>query len=159
MESQLRGRMLKGATFLFFIISFIQANGQSKYKGLPSTTWPKLYNISYETKNDEFGEYEAPIFSEDVKSIEGKEVYIEGYIMPFDGIAAKEFVLSSLPVTACYFCGNGGPESVIQVIANKAIRYTEKPVELKGVLKLNPDNPEELIYSLIDTQFSGILEF
>ena len=79
--------------------------------------------------------------------------------MPFDGIESTKFILSSLPINACYFCGNGGPESVIQVITKKPIRYTEKPVELKGILKLNPDNPEEMIYSLIDTEFTGVLEF
>jgi hypothetical protein len=141
------------------VMSAMQVSAQAKYKGLPSMTWPKLYDISFETKNDEFGEYEAPIFSKAAKGIEGKEIYIEGYIMPFDGLESHKFVLSSLPINACYFCGNGGPESVIQVITTKPIRYTEKPVELKGVLQLNADNPEELIYHLIDAEFSGILEF
>ncbi len=151
--------IMKGLLFTMMMVSMRIASAQSKYKGLPSTTWPKLYDISYETKNDEFGEYEAPIFSDAAKSIEGKVIYIEGYIMPFEGIETNKFILSSLPINACYFCGNGGPESVIQIITKKPIRYTEKPVELKGVLKLNPDNPEELIYSLIDTDFSGVLEF
>jgi len=151
--------MKKGLIGLLLLMTITEINAQSKYKGLPSTTWPKLYDIKYETKNDEYGEYEAPIFSVAAKSIEGKVIYIEGYIMPFEGLESKEFILSSLPVNACYFCGNGGPESVIQIKSKKPIRYTEKPVELKGMLRLNPDNPEELIYSLVETEFSGILEF
>ena len=151
---------MKGILMIMLLVLVMGiTNAQSKYKGLPSTTWPKLYDISYETRNDQFGEYEAPIFSDAARSIEGKEVYIEGYIMPFEGIETNKFILSSLPINACYFCGNGGPESVIQIITKKPIRYTEKPIELKGVLKLNPDNPEEMIYSLIDTEFSGVLKF
>ena len=140
------------------ITGYAKAQGV-QYKGLPSTTWPILYKVDFETVEDEFGEYEKPVFSKDVKEIEGKEVYIEGYIIPFDGMTSNKFVLSALPVNACFFCGNGGPESVIQVYAKSAIRYTEKPVELKGKIKLNPDNPDELIYSLVDAQFNGVLEF
>lgn len=138
-------------------LTFAQA--KNEYKGLPSTTWPVLYDVSYKTVTDEYGEYQKPIFSKSVKELEGKEVYIEGYIMPFDGVKSNSFVLSALPINACFFCGNGGPESVIQIHANSEVRYTEKPVEFKGKIKLNPDNPDELIYSLEEAEFSGVLEF
>ena len=123
---------------------------QSKdYTGIPSLVWPVLYDIKYEKARDSFGEYEKPVFSEAVKKMEGKEITIPGYIIPFEGITkSKEFMFSSLPLNACFFCGVGGPETVVQVRMAKPIGYEDKPMEIRGRLKLNANNPEEHFYIL-----------
>jgi hypothetical protein len=144
---------------LFFIficnIAFAQ-NKKSTYQGFPSLIWPKLYDITFEKKRDQLGEYDKPIFSPSTKALQGKTVTLPGYMVPFDnGIKGSEFMLSSLPLNACFFCGVGGPETVIQVKLKSETSYREKPIEVKGVLKLNDTDPDKMIYILENAEITG----
>ncbi|GIL22445.1 MAG: hypothetical protein BroJett042_09580 [Bacteroidota bacterium] len=136
----------------------ISAQAQKNYTGFPSLVWPKLYDITYQ--KDPKGEFDKPIFTKEVKNLNGKEVVLPGYIIPFQGVTKEtHFMLSSLPINACFFCGVGGPEGVAEVFLSKAISYTDKPVEIKGKLVLNDSNPEQMIYLLMDAEFLGEIDF
>jgi hypothetical protein len=134
-------------------------SGQSKksfYQGFPSLVWPKLYDISFEKKQDQLGEFEKPIFNASAKALNGKTVTLPGYMVPFDGgLKGSEFMLSSLPLNACFFCGVGGPETVVQVRLKNETTYREKPIEVKGVLKLNDTDPDKMIYILENAEITG----
>ncbi len=148
--------------FILFLLppSFLFAQGKNKYQGFPSLVWPKLYDIQYEKAHDDNGEYEKPIFSAAVKSLAGKSVVLPGYMVPFDsGTKGTMFMLTSLPLNACFFCGVGGPESVVQVFLKKPITYTEKPIEVKGVLLLNDKNPDQMMYILEQAEFLGEIDY
>ena len=133
---------------------------QSKYNGLPSLVWPKLYDIKFEKAKDNLGEYDKPIFSQAAKSLEGKVVTLPGYMNPFEqGTKGTSFMLSSLPINACFFCGVGGPESVVEVILKSPISFTEKPVEIKGILRLNDKDPDRMIYRIEQAEYLGEVEF
>jgi hypothetical protein len=153
----LRYRLL----YVFLIIGFSsQAQVKSTYKGFPSLVWPKLYDITYTKVKDNLGEYDKPIFSEAAKSLKGKSVILPGYMVPFsEGIKGSVFILTSLPLNACFFCGVGGPETVIEVRLTSPVTYTEKPIEVKGILKLNDSNPDQMIYILEKAEFLGEIEF
>lgn len=140
---------------IVIIVAFCQVSyGQKKtYAGLPSVNWPKLYNITYKNPKAEWPE---PQFSAEVKNLEGKIILLPGYIIPFEtGQQSNHFILSSLPINACFFCGVGGPESVIEIYSINKITYTEKPVEFRGVLRLNASNPDKMIYILEKAEFLG----
>lgn len=145
-------------TLTFFSLT---AFSQSKeYTGIPSLVWPKLWDIEYKTGQDEFGEIDIPVFSEKVKKLEGTRILLPGYMIPFSGSFKEDhFILSALPVNACFFCGTGGPESVIEVYSTKPIPFSEKPIEVKGTLKLNDSDPEHMIYILEDTEYLGTVDF
>lgn len=153
----------------FFIAGFVMvcvpvfsfAQAQSNYKGFPSLVWPKLYDIRYEKTKDNLGEYEKPVFSKAAKSLEGKIVSLPGYMVPFQGgsVKGKTFILTSLPLNACFFCGVGGPESVVEIILKEEITYTEKPIEIKGVLRLNDQDPDRMIYRVEQAEFLGEIDF
>ncbi len=147
----------KRLCFFYFLVFACQVAGQNtSYSGIPSTIWPILYDISYQTSEDEYGILEKPIFSKAVKALEGKEITIPGYIIPFDnGPQANSFMFSSLPLNACFFCGVGGPETVVQIKMNKSIKYNDKPVEIKGKLLLNIDNPDQHFYILDNATYLG----
>lgn len=133
---------------------------KSTYSGFPSLVWPKLYTISFEKAKDELGEYDKPIFSDAVLALQGKVVVLPGYMMPFEnGIKGNHFMLSSLPINACFFCGVGGPETVVEVFALKPMTYTEKPIEVKGKLMLNERNPDQMIYILENAEVLGEIGF
>jgi hypothetical protein len=147
---------------LFFGISFSLIGQPSKntYKGFPSLTWPKLYDITFVKTSDNLGEYDKPVFSAAAKNLNGKTVTLPGYIVPFEsGLKSAHLMLSSLPLNACFFCGAGGPESVVEVFLKKEISYTERPVEIQGILKLNDKDPEKMIYLLDQAEITGEVEF
>ena len=148
-------------SFLLIAMSSISLLAQSKYTGFPSLIWPKLYDIKFENVSDNLGEYQKPIFSQAAKSIEGKVVSLPGYMVPFDNgkMKGKNFMLTSLPLNACFFCGVGGPESVIEINLKEEISYTEKPVEIRGILRLNATDPDRMIYRLEQAEFLGEIDF
>ena len=121
------------------------------YSGIKDTTWRKLFNIQYEIIKDydEFGDLTVPVFSKDVKNLEGKEIVVTGYIFPFENVVnSSHLMFTALPVNACFFCGVGGPESVIEVFLDEQISYVQQKIAISGVLVLNNTNPEQMMYIL-----------
>ncbi|WP_200974143.1 hypothetical protein [Echinicola sp. 20G] len=117
------------------------------------SVWKELSEVKYEIGEDEYGELYLPVFSDKVKQMEGKEVFADGYIIPFEGMFKPEhIILSSLPLAECFFCGSGGPETVMEVMLTDPIEYTSKRVRVKGKLKLNAKDPEKLMYILTDAE-------
>lgn len=118
-----------------------------------NSVWKDLSNVTYEIGEDEFGELYLPVFNEKVRGLEGKEITADGYIIPFEGMFKPEhIILSSLPLAECFFCGSGGPETVMEVVLEDPIKYTSKKVQVKGTLVLNAKDPEKLMYILTDAQ-------
>jgi hypothetical protein len=144
-----------------FVLSFVCTFAQKNtYKGFPSLIWPKLYDIQFVNASDKLGEYQKPIFSAAAKSLNGKLVTLPGYIVPFEsGMKSNHLMLSSLPLNACFFCGVGGPETVIEVYLKKEVTYTEKPIEIQGILKLNDKDPDKMVYILENAELNGEIEF
>jgi hypothetical protein len=115
--------------------------------------WKSLSEVSYKISKDNFGELYVPVFSDNIKKLEGKVVEADGYIIPFEGMfKPNHIILSSLPLAECFFCGSGGPETVMEVMLTNPIKYTSKRVKVKGKLTLNANDPEKLMYILKDAQ-------
>ena len=123
---------------------------------MPSLVWPKLYDITFQKASDKLGEYDKPIFSIAAQSLRGKIITLPGYMVPFEsGVKGSHFMLSSLPLNACFFCGVGGPESVVEVNLKVPLTYTEKPIEIRGELFLNDKDPDKMIYIINNAEFIG----
>lgn len=140
----------------------ITSNAQQKntYQGFPSLVWPKLYDVTFVKAKDQLGEYDKPVFTDAVKALNGKKVSLPGYIVPFDsGIKSSKLMLSSLPLNACFFCGVGGPETVVEVYLKKEITYTEKPMEIQGILRINDKDPDKMMYILEQAEVLGEVGF
>ena len=115
--------------------------------------WKSLSEVSYKISKDNFGELYVPVFSDNIKKLEGKVVVADGDIIPFEGMfKPTHIILSSLPLAECFFCGSGGPETVMEVMLTNPIKYTSKRVKVKGKLTLNANDPEKLMYILKDAQ-------
>jgi hypothetical protein len=114
-----------------------------------SNVWKSLAEVTYKISQDNFGELYVPVFSENIKKLEGKVVEADGYIIPFEGMFKPEhIILSSLPLAECFFCGSGGPETVMEAMMATPIKYTSKRVKVRGTLTLNAKDPEKLMYIL-----------
>ena len=121
--------------------------------GYSQNVWRDLSDVTYKIGQDEFGELYIPVFSQKIKSLEGKVVEADGFIIPFEGMFKPEhIILSSLPLAECFFCGSGGPETVMEVMLKNPIKYTSKKVKVRGKLTLNDRDPEKLMYILKDAE-------
>jgi hypothetical protein len=130
--------------------AFGQTDEQAK------NTWRTLSKITFKKQYDEFMGFkvDVPVFSPEVQALDGKEITIRGYIIPTEGYKShKEFVFSAYPYNMCYFCGGAGPETVMEVSAVEAIKYTADPVVIQGILQLNSGDINQLIYSLTNVRF------
>ena len=130
-------------TFFVFATGSLGAQTENLWKTLSKITYTKEYDELLGFKVDK------PVFSKDVKKLEEKEVTIRGYIIPVEGYKShKEFVFSAFPYNMCFFCGGAGPETVMEVYAAKPVEFTQEPITLKGVLKLNNEDINRLMYIL-----------
>lgn len=117
--------------------------------------WKTLGKITFKKEYDEMLGFkvDVPVFSEDVKKYEGKEITIKGYIIPVEGYKGhKEFIFSAFPYNMCFFCGGAGPETVMEVFASEEVEYTAESVYLKGKLELNDGDINRLMYALKDAK-------
>lgn len=114
-------------------------------------SWETLRDVTFKKKwNAEEGMFILhPTFGAKVLAFQGKEVILTGYMIPVD-VDANYYVLSANPFSACFFCGQAGPESVVSVKFKKVTKRfnTDDRITVKGTLKLNADDINELNYIL-----------
>lgn len=92
----------------------------------------------------------VPKYPDDVEALDGKIVDVKGYIIPMEADLGY-FAFSAFPYETCFFCGQAGIETVMEVKARKEIKYTAKRVKLRGKLTLNrTDFSSRLLFLLED---------
>lgn len=100
--------------------------------------WEILGLTTYTNSQEEDGSL-VPNFPPLLMSqYDGEEVTISGYLVPID-VAANKYALSKNPFSSCFFCGNAGPETVIELKFEKdpGRFVTDEYLMIKGVLQLN----------------------
>ncbi len=115
--------------------------------------WKTLSKITFEKKYDDLLGFkvDVPVFSDAIKALEGEIVEVSGYIVPVEGYKShNEFVFSAYPYNMCFFCGGAGPETVMEVSATEAVKYSTERIVLRGKLLLNSDNINRLMYIMTD---------
>lgn len=139
-------------SIFFLVIFFLGVGGiQAQEKN----AWKTLAKVKIEKRFDEILNYEVdfPTFSKEVESLNGKEITLEGWMIPLDELRGKNyFILSALPFANCFFCGGAGPETVLEVFLKKDLSFTEKRIKVKGKLTINPDDPLKLMYILQEAE-------
>ena len=118
-----------------------------------TNTWQVLAKVAYKKAYDDLLgiAVDKPLFSQDVRKLEGSRIRLSGYIIPTDGFKShKEFVFSAFPYSSCFFCGQAGPETVVEIEARQPIDYMSDIIVLEGVLHLNSKDVNRLMYHLSD---------
>lgn len=113
--------------------------------------WNILAQVKIEQKQHATKGYsvDLPTFSLALQQLNGKTITLQGYMIPLQELRSQnQFVFSRYPFSLCYFCGAAGIETVIEVKSLQPIPFTEDRIALRGVLRLNPDNPNNLLYIL-----------
>lgn len=136
----LRVKIITACIVLLHMISMAQDN-----------TWKTLAKVTYRKEYDELMGFKVdkPVFSDYIKNLEGKQITLKGYIIPVDGYKShKEFIFSAFPYSMCFFCGGAGPETVMEVKAKEPIKYTTESIVLTGILRLNSDDINRLMFKI-----------
>ena len=139
-------------TFLAAIVVTPDIEAQS---ATTESLWKTLAKITYKKEYDDFLGFkiDKPVFSPEIKALDGKEVTVKGFIIPVEGYKGhKEFIFSAFPYSMCFFCGGAGPESVMEVTAIEPIEYSAESVTLKGKLHLNSDDVNKLMFALSEAR-------
>lgn len=122
--------------------------------GQTNNTWNLFAKTKFEPKFDEkLGEYLFhPTFPDDIKKLEGKEVTLEGFYVPFAPDDDDYIIVSKYPMSQCFFCGGGGPESVAEInfIKEPEKFQVDDLITVRGKLKLNSDDLDHINFILTD---------
>ena len=156
-------------TILIFVISMLGICGLSaqqskdevmkapKSESKAPNTWKKLSKITFKKQYDEMTGFkvDVPVFSEEVKAMDGTEITIKGYIIPVEGYKShKEFVFSAYPYDMCFFCGKAGPETVMEVFAKDGapVDYSEQSMTLKGTFRFRSSDVNDIMFKLEEAE-------
>lgn len=113
-------------------------------------SWDTLAQVQIVKGDDE---QFVPKFEEPVQQLAGQEVQLKGFMMPLDQAAEQQhFILSAAPVANCFFCMPGGPESLIEIVANDAVEFTYDPIVVAGTLELLENDPMGMYYRISDAR-------
>lgn len=82
----------------------------------------------------------GPEFTPEIRKLDKQSVKVFGFMMPLEQARLqKRFLLASFP-PHCPYCMPGGPESMIEVLADKAVEFTYEPVVVSGRLAVLDDD-------------------
>lgn len=125
--------------FLFSIFLTI-ACGSASAQTLVS--WNTFAQVKFHREYSETFGFEVnvkpPEFSKELMAINGKEIKVKGYVIPVD-VELGMYMVSANPFANCFFCGNAGPETVVELFpGGKFPRFaTDQMVTFKGILQIN----------------------
>ena len=108
--------------------------------------WPLFNRVEFKPKFIE--ELNAhmyyPEFQEEILALEGKEITLEGYVIPLDDDLPFT-VLSYYPYAQCFFCGGAGPESIASIyFKDKQKKFKlDEYIKIKGTLVLNAEDIDQ----------------
>ena len=104
--------MVRFVFLIFFISLFVNQDALRAQSGTTENLWKTLTKITYKKEYDEFLGFkiDRPVFSEEIKALDGKEVTVKGFIIPVEGYKGhKEFIFSAFPYSMCFFLRRSRP--------------------------------------------------
>lgn len=135
-----------------YLLLFMLFLGFPRLEAQEFLGWEILADVSFVSDYSEsFGiDILTATFGEMVRSLEGEEVILAGYMIPLDAMGTS-YVLSRNPNASCFFCGGAGPETVVSLQMKPEFikRYrTDDHLTFKGVLRLHESNERQMNYVL-----------
>lgn len=138
---------MKVMTIALFLLAFLPPAGNTP------EGWELLSDVEVVRVYDQFleQEVEKPVFSELLQGHHKTEIELQGFVIPLNEVGSSDyFVLSRFPYQSCFFCGNAGPETVVEVYANEQLSLKDQQVRVRGTLYLNEEDPLHLYYIMKD---------
>ena len=124
-----------------------------------ATSWKifgatKQVNVEGKTKDGYDFQYFTPVFTPDVKALNGKQITVKGFMFPLGETEKQtEFLFGPFPVN-CPFQYHVGPNLVFEVHADKnPVKFSYDAVTVTGTLQLVDKDPENsTFYRLVDAK-------
>jgi hypothetical protein len=139
---RIRTLLLLGALFLMPLAANAQMN----------VAWETLGQVKLVKADGQF----VPEFEAAVQQLEGQQVRLKGFMLPLDQASKQQhFILSANPVANCFFCMPGGPESLVEIKADKAVEFSYDPIEISGTLELLQDDPMGMYYRITSAKINS----
>ncbi len=92
--------------------------------------------------------FQKATFSAKMKALEGKRVILTGYFLVLDG-RQSVYLLSRNPMASCFFCGNGGPETIVDLeFEQRPTFMMDDLLSVEGTLHLNDSDPNACYYRI-----------
>ncbi len=145
--------------WISFILSFglciSSSNAQVDFKS--DNVWSTLSMVEFKQSYDDvYGILvEKAEVSPITMALNGKEIEVEGYIIPLTGkVGQSHFMLSALPQNICFFCGGAGPETAMEVYmkGETKMEYSDQKVKVRGILNINAKDALSLLYTLQEAE-------
>ncbi len=143
--------------FAAIVLLFVAIPGLSQSEITWNTLTDVIFTDKYSEEVDAYFYY--PEFGPSVQAIEGKDVFLKGYMLTL-GAKADVYILSRNPYAACFFCGAGGPESIVELKlkpGHPKFRM-DQVVTIRGKLKLNQDDLYQCNYIFEDAELYIVLD-
>jgi hypothetical protein len=109
--------------------------GMQAIEAAPAGTvpWQLLMQAKTVQKADKkFG----PEFNPKIRELNNQKVRLYGFMLPLDqSRMQKRFLLTAFS-PHCAFCMPGGPESIVEVIADKPVEFSYEPVVIAGKMEV-----------------------
>ncbi len=146
--------MRKAILFIFLqvLLSSISIHAQNE-----KNVWSTLALLEFEQKDDSGNFNEEGNILPLIEAFEGKEILVEGYVIPLSGKKAQShFMFSAYPYASCFFCGKAGPETIMEVFVkdDKKIEFSEKKMSIKGTFHFTSRNPNDVMFTLKNAEIA-----
>jgi len=131
--------MIKRIAFVFLLFAGFSAKAQHNPDDqIMSDNWDIIGSVDFKIVKD--AEMFA-VYNDKIKKMANKPFELEGYIVPIkDGMKQTKFMLSTLPINQCFYCGKNGVPVMVMVEMAEPIKFTYNTIVVKGTLKLNTGN-------------------
>ncbi|NNF04324.1 MAG: DUF3299 domain-containing protein [Rhodothermales bacterium] len=139
--------------FVLAALSLILAAATERAAAQIETKWSTLSEVELLEVEEDGNMRSIPRFPETIRALDGKQVYMSGYMIPL-GFAEEQdnFLLSAWPGDGCYFHMPGGPESIVEIRAAEMFDFSYDTIAMTGTLELVEDDPFGLIYRMVDAR-------
>ena len=126
------------------IFSFLMMTASATVSAQSLVSWDTFAQVTFHKQYSETFGFEVnvkpPEFAPKLLAYQGKEILVKGYVIPVD-VELGMYMVSSNAFANCFFCGNAGPETVVEIFpASKLPRFnTDQIVTFKCILQINKE--------------------
>jgi hypothetical protein len=106
-----------------------------------SSNWNVIGSVNFKVIRDT---QMYAIYTNEIKRYANKSFELEGYMIPIqEGMKQSKFMLSTLPINQCFYCGKNGIPAMVYVELSQPTKFTYKTVKVRGILKLSVSDAME----------------
>ena len=137
------------AMVYFFVLEKDSLSWHAPSDDASFSHWKMFAEITTERKYVESagGHYRLPVFTSDILEMEGSEIKLSGYFLPYSKWDSV-IIISRFPNSSCFYCGQAGVESVAMVsMETEAPSFrTDQRLAVTGKLELNNSDVNRLAF-------------